>query len=388
MPGPTERPADPDEEGGDDGMRGARWSALPARMRRLGRTDGAEAARATVAAGLTWQTCTALLHTPDPYAGAVAALLIVETTVVRTASAALRYGAGCLLGVLVAVPGALYARPGMAGLALVVFASVLLARRGFLGHHGIHVPTTALITFALLRGHHRGELVSHLAEIVLGIGFGLACSALLFPAVRVRSAERALEELRALVARYLDGLADAVVRRERPRDVLGPSWEQDLDTALERARTAVEEAHESMRWNVRPVARRRRWHLDRRVLCTLADVAQELAATGRLLDARPGAARTPGPEAAFARSYARLLRTTALCAYSCRGGRPHPALPATRRALTRLGSARCDPPAADAETGRLLRHLESALSCLSAPPPAPPVRTHRALRPLRHTPRR
>ncbi|UFR00406.1 FUSC family protein [Streptomyces sp. Go40/10] len=368
-------------------MRGARWSALPARMRRITRTDGAEAARATVAAGLTWQTCTALLHTSAPYAGAVAALLIVETTVVRTVSAALRYGAGCLLGVVIAVPGALYVRPGMAGLALVVFASLLPARHGFLGHHGIHLPTTALITFALVRGHHPGELLSHLGEIVLGIAFGLACSALLLPAVRVRSAERALEELRALVARYLDGLADTVVARRRPRDVLGPGWERDLDTALERARTAVDEAHESMRFNVRPVARRRRWHLDRRVLRTLSDVARELAAQGRLLDADPGAA---APGTRFAQPYARLLRTTALCAYSCRGGRPHPALPATRQALYRLGPAGCDPPAAGAEAGRLLRHLESALSCLSAPAPAPPARTtrRRARSPLRPPTRR
>ncbi|MEU6671409.1 FUSC family protein [Streptomyces sp. NPDC046727] len=356
------------------------------RVRGIGRTDCADAARATVAAGLTWQTCTTLLHTPAPYAGAVAALLIVGTTVVRTVSAALRYGAGCLLGVLVAVPGALYARPGMAGLALVVFASALLARRGFLGHHGVHVPTTALITFALVRGRHPGELASHLAEIVLGIAFGLACSALLFPAVRVRSAERALEELRVLVARYLDGLADTVVRRERPREVLGPAWEQDLDAALERARTCVDEAHESLRWNVRPCARRRRWHLDRRVLRTLTDVARELTVTGRLLDAHPRAAGPSG--AAFAQPYARLLRTTALCAYSCRGGRPHPALPAARHALTRLGAAGCDPPAADAEAGRLLRPLESALTCLSAPAPAPPVRTRRALSPLQPSQRR
>ncbi|MEU7409979.1 FUSC family protein [Streptomyces sp. NPDC042638] len=367
-------------------MRGARWSALSARIRRVARADGPEAARATVAAGLTWQTCTTLLHTPDPYAGAVAALLVVETTVVRTASAAVRYGAGCLLGVLVALPGALYARPGMAGLVLVVLVSVLLGRRGFLGHYGVHVPATALVTFALVRGRHPGELASHLAEIVLGIAFGLACSALLLPAVRVRTAERALEELRVLVARCLDGLADTVVRRERPRDVLGPGWEQQLGTALERARTAVDEAHESVRWNVRPAARRRRWYLDHRVLRALTDVAHQLTATGRVLDAHPGAAGGSG--GAFARPYTRLLRTTALCAYSCRGGRPHPALPAARQALTRLGTAGCGPPAGDAGSDRLLRHLESALSCLSAPAPAPPLRTHRVRNPLRTSLRR
>ncbi|GAA3154382.1 hypothetical protein GCM10010521_47750 [Streptomyces rameus] len=367
-------------------MRGARWSALSARIRRVARADGPEAARATVAAGLTWQTCTTLLHIPDPYAGAVAALLVVETTVVRTASAAARYGAGCLLGVLIALPGALYARPGMAGLVLVVLVSVLLGRRGFLGHYGVHVPATALVTFALVRGRHPGELASHLAEIVLGIAFGLACSALLLPAVRVRTAERALEELRVLVARCLDGLADTVVRRERPRDVLGPGWEQQLGTALERARTAVDEAHESVRWNVRPAARRRRWHLDHRVLRALTDVAHQLTATGRVLDAHPGAAGGSG--GAFARPYTRLLRTTALCAYSCRGGRPHPALPAARQALTRLGTAGCGPPAGDAGSDRLLRHLESALSCLSAPAPAPPLRTHRVRNPLRTSLRR
>ncbi|ROP55361.1 hypothetical protein [Streptomyces sp. PanSC9] len=276
-------------------MQGVRVSAITARIARAG---CAEAARATVAAGLTWQTCAVLLHTHDPYAGAVAALLIVETTVVRTVGAALRYGAGCLLGVLVAVPGALYTEPAMLGLGFVVFASVLLARQGFLGHHGLHVPTTALITYALVRGRHSGELTSHLAEIVVGIAFGLACSALLWPTVRVRSAERALEDLRVLIARHLDGLADAAVRRERPRQVLGTTWEDDLDTALARARATVDEAHESMRWNVRPTARRRRWHLDRRVLETLTDVAGRVAATGRLLDSHPSAAGVPSPASA------------------------------------------------------------------------------------------
>lgn len=361
---------------------------LPALMARIARAGGAEAARATVAAGLTWQTSTVLLHVSDPYAGAVAALLIVETTVVATVSTATRYAAGCLLGVLVAVPGALYAESGMAGLALVVFASVLLARHGFLGHHGLHVPTTALITFALVRGRHPGELTAHLAEIVLGIAFGLACSALLFPAVRVRSAERALEDLRLLVARHLDGLADAVVRHERPRNALGPAWEDDLGTALTRARTAVDEAHESMRWNVRPTARRRRWHLDHRVLRTLTDVAGQVAATGRLLDAHPDAAACSRAGSPFAQPYARLLRTTALCAYSCRGGRPHPALPAARQALARLGAPDCRPPGTPAPDQRLLRPLASALTCLSAPAPTPPARSHRLLDPLRPSPRR
>ncbi|MQY36459.1 hypothetical protein SRB17_44600 [Streptomyces sp. RB17] len=225
-------------------------------------------------------------------------------------------------------------------------------------------------------------------EIVLGLGFGLACSLLLFPAVRVRSAELALEELRLRVARHLDGLADAVVRQEWPRTVLGPAWEDDLGTALSRARAAVAEAHESLRWNVRPTARRRPWHLDDRVLRTLTDVAGHVTATGRLLDARPDAAEGSRAGSAFAQPYARLLRTTALCAYDCRGGRPHPALPAARQALARLGAPGCDPPDRAGTDQHLLRPLESALTCLSAPTPAPSARSPRLLEPLRPSPGR
>lgn len=371
-------------------MRSARTSAL---AMPFGRADCADAARATVAAGLTWQVCVNLLHTPHPYVGAVAALLIVEATVVRTVAAATRYAAGCLLGVVVAVPAALYVQPGMAGLGLVVFASVLLARHELLGHQGLHLPTTALITFALVRGRHPAEVVSHLAEIMLGIAFGLACSALLFPAVRVRSAEHAVERLRTLLARRLDGLADAVALRERPRNVLGSGWERELDVALAEARTAVDEAHESVRWNVRPMARRRRWHLDRCVMRTLADVEQQVCATGRLLDTRP-AVRRPGsrgedtPAAdGFAGPYARLLRTTALCVYGCRGGQPHPALPAARHALARLDRPDRDAPVDGEADHHLVHHLDAVLSCLTTSVPTP-TRRHRVLSPLRPSQRR
>jgi hypothetical protein len=272
---------------------------------------------------------------------------------------------------------------------------------------------------------------------VIGIAFGLTCSALLFPAVRVRSAERALERLRTLLAHRLDTLADTVVRRERPRSVLGTGWERELDAAVEEARTAVDEAHESVRWNMRPTARRHHGHLDRQVLRTLTDVEKQVCATGRLLDERPGASRppaeetdrtragaanqppaqaadqspahaadrspaqTPAPGTAqpstdpvadtpvtegVAKPYAQLLRTTALCVYGWRGGRPHPALPAARHALARLSDPHGAPaPARDGEK-HLLHHLDATLSTLTtsaSTPPRPSARTRRGVRSLR-----
>ncbi|MCZ0991379.1 hypothetical protein O1M54_48195 [Streptomyces diastatochromogenes] len=322
----------------------------------------------------------------------MAALLIVEATVVRTVAAATRYAAGCLLGVVVAVPAALYVEPAMVGLGLVVFASVPLARHELLGHQGLHLPTTALITFALVRGRHPAELVSHLAEITLGIAFGLACSALLFPAVRVRSAERSVERLRTLLARHLDGLADAVARRERPRNVLGSGWERELDAALAQARTAVDEAHESVRWNVRPTARRRRWHLDRRVMRTLADVERQVCAAGRLLDTRPAVSR-PGARAGRCRRrrFRRAVRTIAAHDGPVRlrvPGRAPPSRAACRPARPRPPRrTRPRSPVDRDEDRHLVQHLDAVLCCLTTSVPTP-TRQHRVLSPLRPSQRR
>ncbi|MFG2881909.1 hypothetical protein ACGFYV_06215 [Streptomyces sp. NPDC048297] len=201
---------------------------------------------------------------------------------------------------------------------------------------------------------------------------------------------------------------------------------------MEEARTAVDEAHESVRWNIRPTARRHHGHLDRQVLRTLTDVEKRVCATGRLLDGRPGASRPPvdatdraQPQAAprspartpspgtgadqppahtdppagtpvtegVAQPYAQLLRTTALCVHGCRGGRPHPALPAARHALARLSDPDGAPaPARDGEK-HLLRHLDATLSTLTAPasvpPRRPPAHTRlSSLRPARRVSRR
>ncbi|MFV0137551.1 FUSC family protein [Streptomyces sp. HMX87] len=388
MQTPGSRPWPPGEPTAAVPSAGLPGTGPPAAAPRWDTAGWADATRATVAAGVSWQVCDSLLHQPQPYSGALAALLVVETTVVGTAASAARYAAGCLIGAVLAVPAALLGGPDVVGLGLIVFVCVLTTRRGFLGHHGLHVPMTALLTFALVRGRHTAELSTHVTEIAVGIVVGLASSALLLPAVRIRPAEYALDRLRSRLAGCLDELARAVDRGERPQDVLGPDWRSAVGEAVAEARTAVREAHESMRWNVRPVARRRRWHLDHCVLGALAEVAEHVCAMGRLLDERPAreSARSPGPDGhSRTRWYARLLRTTAVCVYDCRGGRPHPALPPARRALGRLHTAHAEadgpgpgrgtapdpgPGPGPGVEDALLCHLDAILTGLASAVPA------------------
>ncbi|MEV8312426.1 aromatic acid exporter family protein [Streptomyces flavidovirens] len=350
------------------------YRSVPAlsRARLDGHTTG-RAARATGAAGLAWGVCCAVLGEQRPYPAALAALLIAESTVFRSFVAGAQYAAGCAVGMLIGLPATVLIGPAWLGLCVVVFLSVVAAGNDRLGHHGVHVPITALFAFVLGRDHLGDEVVPHVLEMGVGVAVGIAFNALLFPPLRLRPAERALDILRTRLAATLEGLATAVQDGRSSQAVLGPGWSTALDDAVARAHAALAEAHESKRWNVRPAARRALWHLDRTVLATLEDVADRVRAIGRLLDeapppppagnAEPGDA-TRDPALAHC---ARLLRSTALCVYGCRGGRPHPVLPAAQRACRRLEDLVTTEGGNPAPAGldcRLVEHLKEALACL------------------------
>ncbi|MGW7102740.1 aromatic acid exporter family protein [Streptomyces sp. NPDC054838] len=329
------------------------------------------AARATAAAGLAWGVCCAVQAEQRPYPAALAALLIAESTVLRSFVAGAQYAVGCAVGVLIGLPATLLIGPAWVGLCVVVFLSVVAAQHGRFGHHGVHVPITALFAFVLGRDHLGDEVVPHVLEIAVGVVVGIVFNALLFPPLRLRPAERALDTLRTRLAAALEGLATSAHEGRTSEAVLGPGWSTELDDAVARAGAALSEAHESKRWNVRPTARRTPWHLDHAVLATLDNVAGRVRAIGQLLDGASPTRTDQGSSDATGDPglvhCAPLLRSTALCVYGCRGGRPHPVLPAAQRACRRLEehtTGRGGGGAPAGLDGRLIEHLNDALACL------------------------
>ncbi|MGW1894562.1 FUSC family protein [Streptomyces sp. NPDC002004] len=348
------------------------------------------AVRATFAAALAWEMCRTFLGQPQPYPAALAALLVTHPTVARSCTAALQYLSGCAIGALIALPVALLTGPTVWGLSVVLLLSLLAAGSGRLGPHGIHVPITALFVLMLGRGQLVAGTAPHLAEIAVGVAVGAAFHALFLPPLRLRPAEAALDRLRQEVAGVLRGSAKALAEARDPDDVLGGRWRQSLTSSVREARQALDQAHESLRWNLR--ARTRSvWHLDQDVLDTLERLADDAGAIVRTLDRPPVPASAPAGRLAldrpFRARYARLLNSTALCVHGCRGGRPHPVLPATRRAWDQLVRTSARPPHSvdtRATEGRLLVILDRALDDLGDGRPQatwPPRETERPVLP-------
>ncbi|MFJ3233908.1 aromatic acid exporter family protein [Streptomyces sp. NPDC086787] len=328
--------------------------------------------RAAAAAGLAWAVCTTAFGSDAPYPAALAALLVTEASAFRSLVAAAQYSVGCALGVLIAVPVAVFVHPTLPALCLVVFASVVAAQHDRLGHHGVHVPITALFAFAMARSQLWDDLAPHVLETAVGVAIGAMLNAVVFPPLHLRPAERALGELRDQLARVLELLALALRDRRLPQELLGPDWAAGLDRAVRRADDELTAARESRRWNLRSAARGSVRHLDDDVLDALARVADRAREIGRLLDderdergpspapRRDAAQRRGDPVTpAFRPGGARLLVGTALCVRSCAGGRPHPILPAARWAGRRLHTA-----AGSTKDHGLARQLEDMLASL------------------------
>ncbi|XVQ16222.1 FUSC family protein [Spirillospora sp. CA-255316] len=278
------------------------------------------AVKAVAAAVLAWLAARYVLGHEQPYFAPLAALLGVYPTVARSVRESLAYAAGFLLGALLAIPVGVVLGPNAWGIAAVLVFALLVAGWRWLGEQASQVAFTGL--FALLMGGHEvvAYVLPRLADVAVGLAFGLAVNAVVFPPVRLRRAEFVLLELRDELAVAMEHLAGAVTEE----DGRWSRW-RELDRRLEagrrRARRAYDHGRDSLRGNPRARLRgyRRRWRdlpgswpaprlmntLERAVasLGTLAGTVREAEREA----AEVGAGRI-GFHRAFREEYARLLR--------------------------------------------------------------------------------
>ncbi|WP_419995030.1 FUSC family protein [Streptomyces boninensis] len=302
------------------------------------------ALRAATVAVLTWMLCRWLLGQHHPYPAAVAALLTIQPTAYRSCTAGVQYAAGSALGVLIAVPVVLTVPSAWAGLAIVTLASSLAGGASWLGHRGIHVPATAVMVFLIGRKHLDADFTSHLTAVGIGVAVGVVFNLLVFPPVHVKTAEAAVERLRAELARILRAAASTAADGTWPPEALGDDWRAALAQAVSAAQASVDAAHESLRLNLRRLLLRRHPSepADRQILATLQQVADDTGVLIKLLDSinpRPTSSsavadRAPSPE--FRHRFARLLESAAVCIAGSSNGLPHPHLTATHRSWERL----------------------------------------------------
>jgi uncharacterized membrane protein YccC len=129
--------------------------------------------------------------------------------VARSLREGVQYAAGFLLGAALAIPIGIVLGPGIAGIAVVVIAGVLVSGWHRLGDQSPQVTFTAL--FALLLGGHQpfAYITHRLIDVGIGVATGLAVNVLVFPPLQLRPAEHAIRQWGNDIARALEDLSAA-----------------------------------------------------------------------------------------------------------------------------------------------------------------------------------
>ncbi|MFP7760671.1 FUSC family protein [Marisediminicola sp. LYQ85] len=222
--------------------------------------------KTSVAAVLAWIVASLALGEPLPIFAAIAALLVVQPSVNQSLAKGVERSIGVVLGVLLAaLAGAVFGAATWVIL-FVIAASLLIAWALKLTPGSSNqIPISAMLVLAL-GSQTPGYAVERIVETIIGATLGLVVNALIVPPVRVAPARLAVERLTSALARAFDDLAGSLLRAQSRSD-LDAQLERAraLRDLLETARTALDDADESLALNPRAARHRESIARDRRL---------------------------------------------------------------------------------------------------------------------------
>ncbi|MCB7136565.1 aromatic acid exporter family protein [Cellulosimicrobium marinum] len=226
----------------------------------------AVALRSGIAAGLAWWVAWVVgLAFPDPFAdyryyAPLGAVVATSSTAARSVSQSVRATVAIVLGAAVAGVLDLVLPVDSLTVAVVVVAASLLAGWRTLGDMGTWTVNSAL--FVLVIGGARDQsdfVIAYIGLVVVGAGVGVLVN-LAAPPLPLAPSEKALDDLRDVLADQLDALADGLHGDRAPR---AEEWEERrraVAPAVDGSRQAAERAREAQRLNLRARRHRGRLH--------------------------------------------------------------------------------------------------------------------------------
>ncbi|MEP6648579.1 MAG: aromatic acid exporter family protein [Lapillicoccus sp.] len=221
------------------------WAQVPARIR----PASAQIARLTVAAVVSYLIANGLSPGIVDLTAPLTALLVVQASTVGTLQMGLIRVGAVLTGVLVAVGVASSIGLTWWSLALVIAASLVLAKVLRLGEQSLEAPISSMLILAVSSPELAAEV--RVVNTLIGTAVGIAFSLLVpvtIPNARARDAVRG-------VARSQAGLLDEVAltvasRTPIPEEVTAwLTWVDHIDGDLERAAASVEAIAQSRKLN-------------------------------------------------------------------------------------------------------------------------------------------
>lgn len=222
------------------------------------------AVKSALAANLAWAVALQLPGAAADYSfyAPFGAVVTMYPAVMRSAAEAVRGVGAIVLGATVGFVGQAVLGHGALAVAAVVTVAVLLAGLPWLGESRTYVPVAAVFLLVLGQGDEVTYAASYAGLFLLGAACSVAVNAALPSAPPVRSADRAIDDLRAEAATQLRHLARVLATGARTKEPVLVPERQRLAALTDQARRAIDAVEESARGNRR--ARRRRAEIVRR----------------------------------------------------------------------------------------------------------------------------
>jgi uncharacterized membrane protein YgaE (UPF0421/DUF939 family) len=224
----------------------------PAVVAALTDARAVHALKVAVAAALAWVLIAPFGGVADEYAyyaplGAVAS---VAGTVASSLRATLSSIAAIALGAVPAIAVLALSRPGVLSLALVVLVGAWVAGSARLGASASWVPISGLFILIIGAPDPWRYAGAYLGLVAFGALVGLAVNTV-WPALPLRSTQRALDLLRETLALQLHDLADGVRAQPLPDGAAWAERRRDIDVHADQMDAMLAEVREAQRINWR-----------------------------------------------------------------------------------------------------------------------------------------
>jgi len=281
------------------------------------RDTGLMLAKAAIATVVAWQVAVHLLDSPQPFYAPLAALLVVDQTMVRSLGASAQRIAAVVLGMSVA-----WLVGSMVGVSWwtmvpVMLVALLLGRWRRLGDHGLQVPTLVLLSLLTVHGTDTQFTYLTIIETVVGGVIGVATNAVVLAPLHIQQPRDAVRGLTSRVRRLLDDMATGLREgwdAERARRWYDTSTEivQTAPEVMESIATGRESTRLNPRHDLRPVdidwaGYERTVETVRRSQWQVSGIARTLVDAVDAVEGADGAQRLPVPSQHFLERYAEAL---------------------------------------------------------------------------------
>lgn len=252
--------------------------------------------KSTLAALVSWWIAKDVMAAQSPAFAPFSAVLIMQVTVYRSLTQALRYVGAVSLGVALQALIGLIAGPRLLTFGLVCLAALIIGRWRPLGSQGSQVATAAFFAFSTyVTATTPGDKISQLSQIIvlvlIGCGVGALVNVLVMPPMRYRSAESGIHTLAHSLCDLLSDMYPALREQQGLDGERTRHWRQraaSLGSIVEQAQAAVRTAVESVYYNPRRLLQRNRGRVTfagyRSVIDALERVTYQLGSTTRSLD--------------------------------------------------------------------------------------------------------